>query len=99
MGLPTVRLVRGTNHLNRSRKRVMNEDSKEIGILAVDDHPLLRPGIAGLIRQPILRLVVFAGGCVLALLAGQVCQKSDKPAAGIVLTLIDQGWWVDKESR
>jgi hypothetical protein len=27
----------------------MNEDSKEIGILAVDDHPLLPQWIAGLI--------------------------------------------------
>lgn len=50
-------------------------------------------------RQRIFRLFVFAGSCVLALLAGQACQKSDKPAAGIVLTLIDQGWWVNKESR
>ena len=29
----------------------MNEDSKRIRILAVDDHPLLRQGIAGLIAD------------------------------------------------
>ena len=29
----------------------MNEDSKRIRILAVDDHPILRQGIAGLIAD------------------------------------------------
>jgi DNA-binding NarL/FixJ family response regulator len=29
----------------------MNEDSKQIRILAVDDHPILRQGIAGLIAD------------------------------------------------
>ena len=29
----------------------MNEDSKKIRILAVDDHPILRQGIAGLIAD------------------------------------------------
>ncbi len=44
------------------------------------------------------RPIVLTCICVLALLAGQACQKPDKPSAGIVLTLIDQNW-VDKESR
>jgi len=29
----------------------MNEDSKRIRVLAVDDHPILRQGIAGLIAE------------------------------------------------
>ena len=48
-------------------------------------------------RQRVLRLFVFAGTCLLAIFAGQACQKRDKPAA-IALTLIDQGW-VNKDTR
>ena len=48
-------------------------------------------------RQRVLRLFVFAGTCLLAIFAGQACQKRDKPAA-ITLTLIDQGW-VNKDTR
>ena len=62
---------------------------------------ICRFGVEGLPRQlrrqRIFRLFVFAGS-VLALFAGQACQKRDKPPA-IVLTLIDQGWWVNKEAR
>ena len=53
----------------------MNEDSKEIGILAVHDHQILRQGIAGLIRQRIFRLSVFAGSCLLALFGGASLPK------------------------
>jgi len=30
----------------------MNSESAPIGILSVDDHPLIRAGIAGLIEDP-----------------------------------------------
>ena len=39
----------------------MSEDSKRIRILAVDDHPILRQGIAGLIAdEPDMTLVAEA---------------------------------------
>src|ERR1700752_4981044 len=43
-------------------------------------------------------LFVFAGTCVLVLLAGQGCKQSAQSPVGITITLIDQSW-ADKESQ
>jgi len=53
--------------------------------------PRPRPGVS-----PPVRLAVLAGICILVLLGGQGCEKTNNPAPSITITLIDQGW-LDKE--